>query len=113
MAEHQEMTRLDPYAETTGTGLILCAIGRGLERGLLPERFREIFLKGLRGLLGYIAYDGSVFHACKGCLSPGQGRIEDYMNWSWVRNDIHSFGPIVLAFGQALRLGVANIEYPA
>ena len=107
---HQEMTRPDSYAETSGTGLILYAMGRGLERGVLPESYRAVFLKGLRGLLGYIALDGSVYHACRSCLSPGLARMEDYVNWPWIRNDIHSFGPPVLAFGQALRLGVAEID---
>ena len=106
---HQELTRPDSYVETSGSGLILYAIGRGLERGVLQDRFRSIFMNGLRGYLGYIGLDGSVYHACKGCLSPGQARIEDYMDHPWVRNDIHAFGPAVLAFGQALRLGVKTI----
>ena len=103
--------RLDrTYTETSGSGLILYTIGRGLERGILPETYREVFLKGLRGMLGYIALDGSIYHTCRGCLAPGQGKIEDYMNWPWVRNDVHAFGPVALAFGQALRLGIAEIE---
>ena len=107
---HQEMTRPDSYTETSGSGLILYAIGRGLERGFLPETYREVFLKGLRGMLGFIALDGSVYHACRSCLAPGRGRIDDYMAWPWVRNDIHAFGPVVLAFGQAIRLGIREIE---
>ena len=107
---HQEMTRPDSDVETSGSGLILYAFGRGLERGILPESFRSAFLKGLRGYLSYIALDGSVFHTCIGCLCPGEGRIEDYMNREWKRNDIHSFGPAVLAFGQAIRLGILEIK---
>ena len=106
---HQEMTRPDAYAETSGSGLILYAMGRGLEKGLLPGEFRKVFEKGLRGLLGYVALDGSVYHACCGCLAPGQGLVEDYMAKPWIRNDVHAFGPMVLAFGQALRLGIAEI----
>lgn len=106
---HQEMTMFDSYVETSGTGFLLYAIGRGLERGVLPNEFRDIFLKGLRGYLGYIALDGSVYHTCLGCLAPGQGRIEDYLNRGWARNDTHAFGPVVLAFGQALRLGITEI----
>ena len=107
---HQEMTRPDSYVETSGSGLILYAIGRGLERKLLPEDFRDAFLKGLRAYLGYIALDGSVFHTCIGCLAPGAGKVEDYMNREWKRNDIHSFGPAVLAFGQAYRLGIRELS---
>ncbi len=106
---HQEMTRPDSYVETSGGGLILYAIGRGLELGVLPESFREPFVRGLKGYLSYIALDGSVFHTCRGCLCPGKGRIEDYMAREWIMNDIHSFGPVALAFGQALNLGITEI----
>lgn len=107
---HQEMTRPDSFVETSGTGLILYAIGRGLESGILPESFRAAFLKGLKGYLSYIALDGSVFHTCRGCLCPGEGRIEDYVKHEWIMNDDHSFGPVALAFGQALRLGITEIN---
>ena len=107
---HQEMTRHDAYVETSGSGLILYAIGRGVEIGVLPESYRDILLKGLRGYLSYIAVDGSVFHSCCGCLCPGEGKVEDYMNRSWIMNDIHSFGPVVLAFSQAYKLGIKKIS---
>jgi unsaturated rhamnogalacturonyl hydrolase len=108
---HQEMTREDSYVETSGTGLMLYAIGRGLELGLLPESYRENFLRGLRGYLGYIALDGSVFNTCQGCLCPGKGTIEDYIARPWQLNDVHSFGPAALTFAQALKLGISEVAY--
>jgi unsaturated rhamnogalacturonyl hydrolase len=106
---HQELTRHDSYVETSGTGLILYAIGAGLERGILGTNHRAAFEKGLRGLLAYIAVDGSVHNTCVGCLSPGQGTIEDYMNHPHRLNDPHAFGPVTLAYTQALRLGIESI----
>ncbi len=108
---HQEMTRDDSYVETSGTGLILYAIGLGLEHGLFGDAERKAFIKGLNGYLTYIALDGSVHHTCRGCLAPGQGTIDDYMNTPAVLNDPHAFGPVALALGQAHRLGITTLSF--
>lgn len=107
---HQEITDSSSYVETSGTGLMLYAIGVGLDKGLLPEGVRDRFLTGLRGYLDYIALDGSVYHTCQGCLCPGAGTILDYKARAPVLNDPHAFGPVTLAFGQAYHLGVRYIE---
>jgi len=108
---HQEITRHDSYVETSGTGLILYALGIALERGLVDVSRREAFEKGLRGCLRFIAVDGSVHHTCVGCLSPGDGSIEAYMAHPHRVNDPHAFGPMVLAFDQAYRLGIQALEF--
>jgi unsaturated rhamnogalacturonyl hydrolase len=105
---HQELTDANSYVETSGTGLILYAVGVGLEQGLLPSETQQAFSAGLRGYLAYIRPDGSVYHTCRGCLCPGQGRILDYEARAPVLNDPHAFGPVTLAFGQALRLGIVG-----
>lgn len=103
---HQEMTAPESYIETSGSGLILYAIGAGLECGLLTEaRHRAAFEKGLDGLRSYIAIDGSVHNVCVGCLSPDDGSREAYIRHPHKLNDPHAFGPLVLAYGQAVRLG--------
>lgn len=107
---HQELTDHDSYVETSGTGLILYGIGRGLVQGLLPEPFLDPFVRGLRGYLRYIALDGSVFNTCRGCLCPGDGSIEAYKAREWVLNDAHAFGPVVLAFAQAIQLGIRTVQ---
>ncbi len=106
---HQEMSREDSYVETSGTGLFLFALGVALETGLLPERFRENLLAGLRGYLAYIGLDGSVHNCCCGCLCPGDGSKEAYMQRPYSLNDPHGFGPAALAFGQAAKIGIAAI----
>ncbi len=108
---HQEMTDLDrSYVETSGTGLILYAIGVGLEKGLLPESVRDDFVRGLQGYLTYIRDDGSVYHTCRGNLAPGDGSILAYKAAPPVFNDTHAFGPVILAFGQAARLGITSVS---
>ncbi|MBN2640037.1 MAG: glycoside hydrolase family 88 protein [Victivallales bacterium] len=106
---HQDMTDPCSYTETSGTGLILYAIGRGLEAGILDETFRENLYNGLKGCLGYIAQDGSIFNACTGCLCPGDGSAQAYKSHPWGRNDKHSFGPVILAFTQAAKIGIDSI----
>jgi unsaturated rhamnogalacturonyl hydrolase len=106
---HQEITEHDSYVETSGTGLILYAIGVGLEKGLLSAATMDHFLRGLRGYLEYIRADGTVYHTCRGCLNPGKGTIADYKQRAAVVNDQHAFGPVTLAFGQAYSMGIHNI----
>jgi unsaturated rhamnogalacturonyl hydrolase len=110
---HQEITDHSSYVETSGTGLILYAIGVGLEKGLLPDDARDRFLNGLRGYLDYIAPDGSVYHTCRGCLCPGSGTVLDYKARAPLLNDPHAFGPVTLAFGQAHRLGMDHLDTSA
>lgn len=107
---HQEMTEKDSYVETSGSGLILYALGAGLNAGVLDSSFRTPFEKGLSGLLGYISEDLDIYHTCRGCLCPRQGTKLDYMAVAPVVNDHHAFGPVVLAMGQAHLLGIKEVE---
>lgn len=107
---HQEMTDETSYVETSGSGLLLYGLGIMIEEGLIDQSCKQNIEKGLRGYLAYIDRDGSVSHTCKACLCPGKGTKEDYKNYEWVLNDPHAFGPVVLAFAQAYRLGINEIE---
>ncbi|MDZ4199329.1 MAG: glycoside hydrolase family 88 protein [Kiritimatiellia bacterium] len=98
---HQELTEPDSYVETSGSGLILYALGVGLETGRIAETHRAVFDESLDCLLDYTTPQGDVFHTCRGCLSPGAGRKLDYMARAAVRNDPHAFGPIILTLVQA------------
>lgn len=107
---HQEMTDNSSFTETSGTGLLLYGLGIMIQKGLLPEAKKSNFITGLKGLTAYIAADGGVSHACFSCLCPRKGRKEDYVNHVWVYNDPHGFGPIVLAFAQALKMGIKELR---
>ncbi len=106
---YQEMTDPDSYIETSGSGLLLHAIGVGIEVGILPQSYRDSLKKGLQGYLSYISLDGSVSNTCIGCLAPGNGTKTDYAARQWKLNDSHAFGPVVLAFTQARKLGIDEI----
>ncbi len=107
---HQEMTNPDSYVETSGSGLILYAMGAGVECGLLDAGWQAKFETGLKGLSRYISQDFDVFHTCRGCLCPANGSQLNYMAKPPVLNDPHAFGPVALAFGQAHRLGIQQLQ---
>lgn len=106
---HQEMSDPFSYTETSGSGLLLYGLGVMLERGVVDQKHRADLVRGLAALPAYIAADGSVGHACIGCLCPGQGIKADYKTRPWAQNDAHAFGPIVLAYAQAVKLGIREI----
>ena len=106
---HQEMTDFSSYVETSGSGLLLYSLGVAFEKGLLEPKYRDNLVRGLSSLTAYIADDGSVSHTCAPCLCPGQGTKEDYKRYLWVYNDSHAFGPVVLAYAQAAKLGIKEV----
>lgn len=106
---HQEMTDTTSYVETSGSGLLLYGIGIMIENLLLDAKYIDNFSKGLKAYTSYIGSDGSVSHTCRGCLCPGAGTKEDYKNRNWSYNDPHAFGPVILAFTQAIKMGIDSI----
>jgi rhamnogalacturonyl hydrolase YesR len=106
---HQEISDTTSYVETSGSGLLLYGIGILLEKGLLDGKYTDSFVKGLQAYLSYIGSDGSVSHTCRGCLCPGEGTKADYKNRGWSYNDHHAFGPVILAFTQAIKLGIKEV----
>ncbi len=104
------------WEESSGTGLILYAIGIGLRLGVLDkDTFMEPFKKGINGLYQFcIDGDYSVTRCCSGCLCPGfgdqKGTLEAYLvGVTHIKNDSHAFGPVILAMIEAERNGIENI----
>lgn len=106
---NQEMTEPLSYIETSGSGLLLYGIGIAIEKNILDKAYLPQFVKGLSGYTSYIAPDGSVSNTCRGCLNPGKGTKKDYIQREWILNDHHAFGPVVLAFTQALKMGIKEV----
>ena len=109
----------EPYAweESSGTALFLYGFGVGIRLGILDkDTFMPVFEKGLIGLMKYcVGEDFSVDKCCHGCLCPGDtpervGKIEPYLvDVAPVRDDGHSFGPVILAMLEAHRNGIDNL----
>lgn len=112
---HQEMTDFSSFEETSGSAQLLTGLGTAIEVGILDRKtYMPYFIKGLKGLLGYVDPDGGVGHCSRGACVPGIGTKEDYKNVHYYFNENHSFGPVVLAMSQALRLGIKKVrlDYP-
>lgn len=109
---HQELSDTTTFVETSGSALLLAGIGQAIESGILQKECISDFKRGLVGLLGYVDPDGSVGHTCQGTLAPGKAQKEDYAIRHFFFNESHSFGPVVLALAQALRMGIKKITIP-
>lgn len=108
---HQSMDDFGTYPETSGTSLILYALGKGIRNGFFrSEKYLEAFQRGMNALLGYICLDGSVMNCCSGCICPGyNGTVADYALHGWTLNDTHAFGGPLLACIEAIELGKMGI----
>jgi unsaturated rhamnogalacturonyl hydrolase len=106
----QEIPLSMAWEESSATGLILYGYGVGLRMGLLDSAtYRPVFEKGMAGLREHcINDDFSTELCCPGCLCPGEGErkgtvaayVEDKQP---VRDDGHSFGPLMLALCESAR----------
>ena len=103
---HQSMEDRGTYLESSGTALIVYALGKGIRTGFFTEeKYLAGFRRGLKGLMGYVCVDGSVMNCCGGCLGPGcNGTPADYQLRSWLPNDTHAFGGPLLACTEAVEL---------
>lgn len=99
------------WEESSGTGLIAYAYGVGVEQGILGEEFKVSFDKALDAMLKYcINEDGSTELCCPGCLSPGDGTPHAYVTEKQpVKDDPHSFAPLMLSLMQADRLAKVSV----
>jgi rhamnogalacturonyl hydrolase YesR len=106
---HQEMTEPSSYVETSGSGLLLYGLGLVLENGLIDRKYVKNFETGIENLTSYIGSDWSVSHTAFSCRAIKDGTKDDYINHPWVYNDHHAFGPVILAFVQAARMGMYEV----
>ncbi len=101
------------WEESSGTGIILYAIGVGIRLGLLDrETYMPAFEKGIDGLCKFcINPDYSIERCCAGCCCPeGKGTIESYLvSVMPKKDDPHAFGPVIMALTEAKRNGIENI----
>lgn len=107
---HQEMTDTTSFVETSGSGLLLYGIGIAIEKAVIDKANLPAFKKGLSAYSAYIGEDGSISSVCGPCLCPGKGTKADYARKIGEYNDPHAFGPAVLAFTQAAKMGISTVE---
>jgi len=108
----QEIPLQTAWEESSATGLILYGYGVGLRLGLLDAAtYRPAFDRGIAGLREHCIHaDGSTELCCPGCLCPGEGErkgtVAAYVQDKQpVRDEVHSFAPLMLALVEQHRLG--------
>lgn len=115
----QEIPEVLAWYEASGTGLILYGLGIGIRKGILDdEKYREAFQRGIEGLAKYCITDDFATHrSCPGCLCPGKGRehgsVKAYITELIPSSDeVHSYGAVMLAFLEAYKNGISEVEIP-
>lgn len=100
---HQVMDDFGSYPETSGSALILYALGRGIKnKSIDRDRFVKPYRRGLAAMMRFVSRDGSIYHCCRESFCPGgRGTRADYALWPWRRNDPRGFAPVMLMLGQA------------
>jgi len=113
----QEIVEPLAWEESSGTGLILYAMGVGMRKGvLIGDKYREVFAKGIEGLAAYcMTEDYATYRSCPGCLCPGVGAMKGtpqaYLTIKIPEKDeVHSYGCFMLAFLEAHKNGITEVE---
>ena len=109
---NQELTLENAWHESSGTALILYGMGLGLYSGVLERKtFEKPYKQGITALADFIDDDFSTLNSCPSCLCPGNATIKDYITIMQPKtNEPHSFGAIMMAFVQAQKNGITEIE---
>lgn len=112
---HQVLTDAQSYLETSCTAMFIYAFSRGVRFGWLhdPERYLQAAIKGWHGLTR-IAVDeqGNIYGVCRG--SGFSFTVDYYKNdLSWILNDTHGIGIVILAGVELLKTNQALAEAQA
>ncbi len=104
------------YEESSGTGLFLYGFSVGMQLGLLDRNsYMKCVQDGLKGLMTFaINPDFSTERCCRGMCCPGfgedKGTVMAYIQTMPRSNDGHSFGTMMLAFQEAFKIGINDVE---
>jgi rhamnogalacturonyl hydrolase YesR len=99
---HQMLDRTDSYTETSCSGMFVYALARGVNRGWLDAgAYGPVAQAGWNGLTSRIDADG---HVTGTCIGTGYG--DDYVFYYHrpAADDIHGYGPVLLAGSEMIRL---------
>ena len=113
----QEIIEPMAWEESSGSAIFLYGIGIGMRKGLLKgDSYKKVFEKGVRALGTYcLTSDFSTYRSCPGCLSPGEGAekgtVKSYLTERMPQKDeVHSYGCFMLAFVEAYKNGIYEVE---
>jgi unsaturated rhamnogalacturonyl hydrolase len=99
---HQMLDRTDTYTETSCSGMFCYALARGVDRGWLDAAaYGPVAASAWDALVTRIDPDGHVTGTC-----IGTGLADDYVFYYHrpAPDDIHGYGPVLLAGAEMIRL---------
>ncbi len=93
---HQVLNRPDSYIETSGSGMFIIGLSRGVANGWLPEEYKEEILAAWKSLTDKcVDEEGNVYGVCMG--SNCNRNVEYYMALKTIINDDHGTGIVLNA----------------
>lgn len=105
---HQVLTDHESYSETSCSSMFIYAFSRGIRYGWLPEGIQHLYadavFRGCEGIIRHcIDREGNVYGVCRG---SGYSFSPNYYKerLSWLLNDTHGIGIVLLAGIESLRL---------
>jgi unsaturated rhamnogalacturonyl hydrolase len=99
---HQMIDRHDSYLETSCTAMFTYSLAKGVNRGWLnASQYGPTAIAGWNGLVTKIGDDGRLEGVC-----IGTNYADDYVYYYArpARDDIHGYGPVLLAGAEMIRL---------
>jgi rhamnogalacturonyl hydrolase YesR len=98
---HQMLDRIDTYTETSASAMFTYCLARGVNKGWLDIGYAPVAQAGWNGLSVRIDEQGHITGTC-----VGTGYADDYVYYYHRPSvdDIHGYGPVLLAGSEMIRL---------
>lgn len=98
---HQILDKNDSYLEASGTAMFTYSIAKAVNNGWIDKRYISIALEGWKGVKKNILDDGQIRNVCAGTAI--ENNMAFYYNRPTPPNDIHGFGPFLLAGNEIIK----------
>ena len=98
---HQVLDHPESWIETSGTGMFVYGLARGVNEGWLDSSFADSARKGWQALETKVTADGDLVDVCG---STDTGDLAYYLNRPRLNGDLHGYGSFLLAGAEIVRL---------
>lgn len=98
---HQIIDKNDSYLEASGTAMYTYGVAKAVNNGWIDKRYITIAMEGWKGVKKNIMEDGQISNVCAG--TGIENDMVFYYNRPAPLNDIHGFGPILLAGNEVIK----------
>ncbi|MGD0038322.1 MAG: glycoside hydrolase family 88 protein [Bacteroidota bacterium] len=99
---HQVLDRPESYLETSCSAMFVYSIASGIQNGWQDAAFAAFAKKGWQGVASRVTSEGHILGTCAG-TSIGND-FQFYYSRPSPENDLHAFGPVLLAASAMMKL---------